>query len=93
MTILSSQWVVIDAKIYNLSRFKDLHPGGISVLTDDEVGTSAFHMLYNVVVLTKSIPQPVKMLQRYSMGCIDMKFWSDHNINAFRLVLLKANSL
>lgn len=32
------QWVVVDAKVYNLSRFKDLHPGGVAVLLDGEVG-------------------------------------------------------
>ena len=32
-----SQWVIIDAKVYNLSRFKDMHPGGVSVLLDEEI--------------------------------------------------------
>lgn len=33
------QWVVIDAKVYDLSRFAAMHPGGLSVLLDEEVGT------------------------------------------------------
>ena len=33
------QWVIIDSKVYNLSRFKDLHPGGVAVLLDEEIGT------------------------------------------------------
>lgn len=31
-------WVIIDAKVYDLSRFKDLHPGGAAALIDPEVG-------------------------------------------------------
>jgi hypothetical protein len=85
--------VVIDAKVYNLSRFKDLHPGGLSVLIDDEVGMIAFHMLCTIVILMESVPQLAKMLQRHFTGCIVMKSWSDHNTNASRLALLQANSL
>jgi hypothetical protein len=32
------QWVVIDSKVFNLSRFADLHPGGASVLYAGGVG-------------------------------------------------------
>ncbi|KAI9568284.1 acyl-CoA dehydrogenase/oxidase [Boletus coccyginus] len=51
-------WVVIDAKVYNLSRFKDLHPGGIAVLLDEEVAgqdaTEAFYGLHRHEVLERS---------------------------------------
>ncbi|KAJ7104224.1 acyl-CoA dehydrogenase NM domain-like protein [Mycena belliarum] len=50
-------WVVIDAKVYDLSRFQNLHPGGISVLSDEEVAgqdaTEAFYSLHRAEVLDK----------------------------------------
>jgi hypothetical protein len=33
------QWVVIDAKVYDLTKFKALHPGGTGVLLTADVGT------------------------------------------------------
>ncbi|KAL4064553.1 acyl-CoA dehydrogenase/oxidase [Scleroderma citrinum] len=51
-------WVAIDGKVYDLSRFKDLHPGGISVLTDEEVAgkdaTSSFYSLHRHEVLERA---------------------------------------
>ncbi|KAG1733647.1 acyl-CoA dehydrogenase/oxidase [Suillus paluster] len=61
-------WVVIDAKVYNLSRFKDLHPGGISVLTDGEIAgqdaTEAFYGLHRHEILER--PQ----YQRLQIGTL-----------------------
>jgi cytochrome b involved in lipid metabolism len=33
------QWVTIDSKVYDLSKFAKMHPGGLSVLLDEDVGT------------------------------------------------------
>ncbi|KIY72393.1 acyl-CoA dehydrogenase NM domain-like protein [Cylindrobasidium torrendii FP15055 ss-10] len=50
-------WVIINAKVFNLSRFKDMHPGGASVLLDEEVAgqdaTEAFFSLHLQEVLQR----------------------------------------
>ncbi|KAG5642429.1 hypothetical protein DXG03_002803 [Asterophora parasitica] len=61
-------WIIIDAKVYDISRFKNLHPGGASVLLDAEVAgqdaTEAFYGLHRHEVLEK--PQ----YQRLQVGVI-----------------------
>lgn len=34
------KWIIVDSKVYDIGRFKDLHPGGASVLLDEEIGES-----------------------------------------------------
>ncbi|KAA1467460.1 acyl-CoA dehydrogenase NM domain-like protein [Dentipellis sp. KUC8613] len=50
-------WVIIDAKVYDISRFKNLHPGGAAVLLDDEVAgqdaTEAFYGIHRHEVLER----------------------------------------
>ncbi|KAG6880115.1 hypothetical protein C0992_005822 [Termitomyces sp. T32_za158] len=50
-------WIIIDAKVYDISRFKNLHPGGASVLLDAEVAgqdaTEAFYSLHRHEVLDR----------------------------------------
>ncbi|TFK72902.1 peroxisomal acyl-CoA-dehydrogenase [Pluteus cervinus] len=52
---LGDLWVVIDAKVYDLSKFAALHPGGQSVLLDPEIAgqdaTEAFFGLHRLQVL------------------------------------------
>ncbi|CAK5268742.1 unnamed protein product [Mycena citricolor] len=61
-------WVVIDAKVYDLSKFSNMHPGGLAVLLDPEVAgqdaTEAFYGLHRAEVLVK--PQ----YQRLQIGTI-----------------------
>ena len=53
----SSQWIVVDAKVYDLSRFVNLHPGGRAVLVDAAVAgqdaTEAFYGLHRHEVLER----------------------------------------
>ncbi|KAJ7903585.1 peroxisomal acyl-CoA-dehydrogenase [Mycena olivaceomarginata] len=50
-------WIVVDAKVYDLSRFQNLHPGGVAVLNDEEIAgqdaTEAFFALHRQEVLEK----------------------------------------
>ncbi|KAF4614195.1 hypothetical protein D9613_007777 [Agrocybe pediades] len=61
-------WVIIDAKVYDLSRFSGMHPGGLSVLLDEEIAgkdaTEAFFSLHRYEVLQR--PQ----YQRLQIGTV-----------------------
>ncbi|OSD06354.1 acyl-CoA dehydrogenase NM domain-like protein [Trametes coccinea BRFM310] len=61
-------WIIIDAKVYDVTKFKGLHPGGANVFfTDDIAGqdaTEAFYGLHRHEVLLK--PQ----YQRLQIGVI-----------------------
>ncbi|KAH9481453.1 Acyl-CoA dehydrogenase apdG [Psilocybe cubensis] len=63
------QWIIIDAVVYDLSKFKAMHPGGLSVLLDPEIAgqdaTEAFFSLHRYEVLQR--PQ----YQRLRIGQID----------------------
>jgi hypothetical protein len=39
LNFIPFEWVIIDSKVYDLTRFKDLHPGGAAVLLDDDIGS------------------------------------------------------
>ncbi|KAH8109588.1 acyl-CoA dehydrogenase NM domain-like protein [Phellopilus nigrolimitatus] len=62
-------WVIIDSKVFNLTRFKDLHPGGVSVLLDEEIAgqdaTEAFFSLHRHEVLLR--PQ----YKRLQLGVVE----------------------
>ncbi|KAH7101922.1 acyl-CoA dehydrogenase NM domain-like protein [Auriculariales sp. MPI-PUGE-AT-0066] len=50
-------WVIIDGKVYDLSKFQNLHPGGLAALLDPEVAgqdaTDLFYGLHRSEVLEK----------------------------------------
>ncbi|MCQ6264030.1 hypothetical protein MLD55_19105, partial [Alcanivorax sp. MM125-6] len=58
-------WVIIDANVYNISRFKRFHPGGLSVLLDPDVAgqdaTEAFYSLHRHEVLERPAYQRLKI--------------------------------
>ncbi|KAK0438190.1 peroxisomal acyl-CoA-dehydrogenase [Desarmillaria tabescens] len=62
-------WIIIDTKVFDVSRFKDMHPGGAAVLLDAELAgqdaTEAFYGLHRHEVLQK--PQ----YQRLQIGVIE----------------------
>ncbi|KAF5342571.1 hypothetical protein D9611_001563 [Ephemerocybe angulata] len=51
-------WIIIDAKVYDLTKLKAFHPGGLSVLLDEDVAgcdaTEAFYSLHRHEVLEKT---------------------------------------
>ncbi|KAG6888919.1 hypothetical protein C0995_004932 [Termitomyces sp. Mi166 len=53
----SDLWIIVDSKVYDLSRFAAMHPGGLSVLTDQQVAgqdaTDIFFSLHRYEVLLK----------------------------------------
>ncbi|KAH7884527.1 acyl-CoA dehydrogenase/oxidase [Phlebopus sp. FC_14] len=62
-------WIIVDSKVYDVSRFKDLHPGGASVFLEEDVAgkdaTEIFYSLHRHEVLQR--PQ----YARLQIGTID----------------------
>lgn len=58
-------WIIIDANVYDMSRFKQFHPGGLSVLLDPDIAgkdaTEAFYGLHRHEVLEQSQYQRLKI--------------------------------
>jgi Cytochrome b5-like Heme/Steroid binding domain len=56
-SIIIIQWIIIDSKVFDISRFANLHPGGLNVLLDEEVAgqdaTKIFFSLHRHEVLLK----------------------------------------
>ncbi|RPD61123.1 acyl-CoA dehydrogenase NM domain-like protein [Lentinus tigrinus ALCF2SS1-7] len=61
-------WIIVDAKVYDVTKFKNLHPGGISVFYAEDIAgqdaTEAFYGLHRHEVLLK--PQ----YQRLQIGVL-----------------------
>jgi hypothetical protein len=43
--LLDPNWLSYPPKVYDLSKFAQIHPGGVSVLVDEDVGTSLSSVL------------------------------------------------
>jgi len=70
--------------VYNITRFKDLHPGGASVFAHEDIG--ALYISSSQVRKLEYMFQLVRMLLRLSTAFIAMKFSCDRNTLAYNLV-------
>ena len=32
------QWIIVDSKVYDVTKFKGMHPGGLSVFHEEDIG-------------------------------------------------------
>ena len=39
-TICRFQWIIVDSRVYDVSKFANLHPGGAAVLLVDSIGNA-----------------------------------------------------
>ncbi|KZT07648.1 peroxisomal acyl-CoA-dehydrogenase [Laetiporus sulphureus 93-53] len=66
----SNLWIIIDSKVYDVTRFRNMHPGGASVLLEEgipgEDATEAFYSLHRHEVLER--PQYKRLQIGYIQG-------------------------
>ncbi len=87
------QWIIVDSRVYDVSKFADLHPGGAAVLLVDSIGINPFpHHSIKAKVFTESmsLKQRGKMRPKHSSVCIGRKCFTVLSTRACRLALSKA---
>jgi|SRR5712672_3245676 len=47
------QWIIVDSRVYDVSKFANLHPGGAAVLLVDPIGNYLFHIIASHVLKTR----------------------------------------
>lgn len=78
--------MIIDAKVYDLSRFAAMHPGGSSVLFADSIGVWAAYSLERQTYRV-SLFQPGRMLPKHFSVCTNTKFSCALSTSVYRLGL------
>ncbi|KAK2460888.1 hypothetical protein APHAL10511_007358 [Amanita phalloides] len=62
-------WIIVDSKVYDVTKFKDLHPGGVSVFFEEDIAgqdaTESFYGLHRHEILER--PQ----YKRLQIGVIE----------------------
>jgi hypothetical protein len=76
------QWIIIDSKVFDVSKFADLHPGGANVLYANSVGAWSQNKL---IWLNKFRFQLERTLHRYSLAFIATRSSFDHNTSVCKL--------
>ncbi|KAJ6531720.1 acyl-CoA dehydrogenase/oxidase [Mycena capillaripes] len=60
-------WVIIDSRVFDLSSFASLHPGGLAVLSDSEIAgqdaTESFYALHRAEVLDRYAHLQIGMVE------------------------------
>jgi hypothetical protein len=75
--------VIIDAKVYDLSRFASMHPGGSSVLFADSIGAWAVHSPGRQADLV-FLFQPERMPLKHFLVCTSTKFSCALSTSAYK---------
>lgn len=67
------QWIVIDSKVYDITRFKNLHPGGSYVFMEEDIGTFLTHLLPILFQLIIYMKKLARTRQKPSTACTGMR--------------------
>ncbi len=83
------QWIIVDSRVYDVSKFANLHPGGAAVLLVDSIGNNPSSTMRSQKGDTK---QREKMPPKRSSACTGRKCSTVHSTRACRLAPSRARS-